>query len=131
MGHSWNEIPKDFLLELLEIYSVQKLEISKDHIKRFINLLTEIDNAPSDETPGQLEKRLAKSNILPKTYKYKRYGILQTLAVIGVLPTRAENDHQPARSDIVLPLAGWSGKFGVDFDKAKHVFKLDLSKAVF
>jgi len=46
------------------------------------------------------------------------------LAVIGVLPSSPKYDKQPVRSDIALPLAGWKGELGVNFDKANEVFKI-------
>lgn len=124
LGHSWNEEPENFLAELQEISEIDKPQVSDDEIERFISLLQEINKAEADETPGQLEKRLAKSKLLPKTDKYKRYGILQTLAVVGVLPTNPEFDNQPTRSDIVLPLSGWRGELGVDFDRLNEIFKV-------
>ena len=124
LGHSWNEMPAHFLGELQEISEMPKPRILEDEIEVFINLLKEINKADANETPGQLEKRIAKSKLLPKTNKYKRYGILQTLAVIGVLPSNSEFDNQPIRSDIVLPLAGWQVELGVDFNKVTEIFKI-------
>lgn len=123
-GHSWNEGCADFLPELEEISEIEKPNVTDADRARLINLLREIATADIDETPGQLEKRIGKSKLLPKTDKYKRYGILQTLAVIGVLPSDPDLDAQPARSDIVPPLAGWRGELGVDFDKAYEIFKI-------
>ncbi|MBY4891391.1 hypothetical protein KUL25_01285 [Rhodobacteraceae bacterium N5(2021)] len=77
------------------------------------------------------------------TDKYKRHGILQTLAECGILPndlvmplykgarTQVEfwEAHKrlkgSARSDIVLPLAGRRGRMGVDLDRYHDVFKAD------
>lgn len=126
LGGSWNEMPEDFLDELQEISQIEQPEVSDDDVERFVRLLNEIDNAEADETPGQLEKRIGKSKILPKTDKYKRYGILQTLAVVGVLPSSPALDKQPVRSDIVFPLAGWKGELGVDFDRASEIFNIEL-----
>ena len=125
-GHSWNERPAHFLAELQEITAVEIPELTESDVERFTSLLREIDKAETGETPGQLEKRIGKSKLLPKTDKYKRYGILQTLAVVGVLPSRSNFDRQPARSDIVGPLSGWRGELGVDFDKANEVFNIKV-----
>ncbi|MEP3890407.1 MAG: hypothetical protein ABJN69_08055 [Hellea sp.] len=128
-GHSWNEGCADFLLELEEISEVEKPNLTDDDRERFITLLQEIATAETGETPGLLEKRIGKLKLLPKTDKYKRYGILQTLAVIGVLPSDEGMNNQPARSDIVAPLAGWRGELGVDFDKAFEIFEIKAQSA--
>ena len=124
LGHSWNERPAHFLAELQEISEIPQPEIEAEEIEHLRILLKEINKADATETPGQLAKRIAKLKLLPKTDTYKRYGILQTLAVIGVLPTDRELNNQPMRSDIVMPLAGWKGVLGVDFEKASEIFKI-------
>lgn len=124
LGHSWNESPQGFLAELEEILTYPEPDVSKEDKSRLKDLLKLIAQAEPGETPGQLEKRIAKAKLLPKTDKYKRYGILQTLAIMGILPSDPAIDNQPARSDIVMPLAGWSGRMGVDFDKAVQAFDL-------
>lgn len=126
MGNSWNEQPEYFLAELQEISAEPKPELNEEDIQRFIQLLQEINNADKDETPADLEKRIAKSKLLPKTDKFKRYGIFQTLAVLGILPSKSEFDNQPEQSDIVFPLAGWKGELGVDFNKAKEIFQIEI-----
>ncbi|MFD2562878.1 hypothetical protein [Aquimarina rubra] len=128
LGHSWNESPKHFAAELEDILQYPKPEIYEKDKELLVKLLLSIDDSDKNETPGQLEKRIAKEKLLPKTDKYKRYGILQTLAILGILPSNAEFDNQPARSDIVLPLAGWRGELGVDFQKAIEIFELKVPK---
>ena len=122
LGHSWNETPANFLPELEEASTFEPPEITKEQIARLSALLRAINDASEDETPGQLEKRIASLKLLPKADKYKRYGMLQTLAVTGVLPSDPETDGQPARSDIVHPLAGWRGRMGVVYEVASKVF---------
>ena len=122
LGHSWNETPANFLPELEEASTFEPPEVTKEQIARLSALLRAINDASKDETPGQLEKRIASLKLLPKADKYKRYGMLQTLAVTGVLPSDPETDGQPARSDIVHPLAGWRGRMGVDYEVASKVF---------
>ncbi|KCZ86085.1 hypothetical protein HAD_10370 [Hyphomonas adhaerens MHS-3] len=122
LGHSWNETPAHFLPELEEASDWEAPEVTTVQVEKLSSLLQAISDASEDETPGQLEKRIASLKLLPKTDKYKRYGILQTLAVAGILPSDHDTDGQPARSDIVHPLAGWRGGMGVDYDVASKVF---------
>lgn len=126
LGYSWNEFPKNFTSELEDILQYPIPEITNKDKDYLVNLLISIDRATDNETPGQLEKRIGKEKLLPKTDKYKRYGILQTLAILGILPSKEELDKQPSRSDIVLPLAGWKGKLGVDFKKAIEIFEITM-----
>lgn len=126
LGHSWNEIPAHFLADLQEIMAVETPELTDNDVENFTRLLREIEKAELDETPGQLEKRIAKSKLLPKTDKYKRYGILQTLAVVGILPSCSSYDSQSVRSDIVPPLSSWRGELGIDIDKVYEVFRIKI-----
>lgn len=130
LGHSWNEFPKHFVAELEDILQYSKPEITDKDKDYLVRLLKSINNAEENETPGKLEKRIAKEKILPKTDKYKRYGILQTLAILGILPSKAELDNQPAKSDIAMPLAGWKGKLGADFEIAKKMFEITVPNKV-
>lgn len=141
LGHSWNEIPIHNLIELEEILKYEKPNLTTEDKNKLFELLNLIADAKPNETPGKLEKRIAKSKLLPKTDKYKRYGILLTLAECGILPndfigpaydkfsTRREvwkaskNLTTSHRSDIVLPLAGWKGENGVDFNRYKEIFE--------
>ena len=124
LGHSWNEFPKHFVAELEDILQYPKPEITEKDKTCLVKLLLSIQNADANETPGQLENRIGKEKLLPKTDKYKRYGILQTLAILEILPSKIELDNQPARSDIVMPLAGWKGILGVDLKKASKIFEI-------
>ncbi|MEH0154254.1 hypothetical protein V6R21_08915 [Limibacter armeniacum] len=124
LGHSWNESPISFLFELEEILTCHPVQVTQEDSDLLINLLAAINNAPKDETPSQLANRIGKEKLLPKTDKYKRYGILQTLAVTGILPNKNKLDNQHVRSDIVMPLAGWNGELGVDYKKAEEIFKI-------
>lgn len=145
-GHSWNELPLHFLIELEEALKFDQPEITGSDHQKLVELLSFIAEAENDETPGQLEKRIAKHKMLPKTDKYQRYGILQTLAECGILP----NDYfEPAydkfstqqelwetskkikgssRSDVILPLAGWRGINKVNFKRYKEIF-VDLMES--
>jgi hypothetical protein len=138
LGAVWNEMPLHFLIELEEIVKMEKPVITETDKTFLDNLLDFINQTEKDETPGKLEKRLAKNKTLPKTSKYSRYGILQTLAMCGILPNKlvvpdydgftnfrercAIKLKGSIRSDIVLPLAGWRGEYGVDYKKYKEIF---------
>ncbi len=127
LGHSWNEQPQCFVAELEDILQYSKPQVTEADKEILVKLLLLINQANENETPSQLEKRIGKEKLLPKTDKYKRYGILQTLALLEILPSNKELENlQPARSDIVMPLAGWRGRFGVDFKKAKEIFKITV-----
>jgi len=142
LGHSWNESPLRLLIELEESIHFEQPVIEETEKQYLRNLLYFISEAEPEETPGQLEKRICKAKLLPKTDKYMRYGILITLAECGILPNdliepsfdkfvtlkdKLEADKKTKsslRSDIVLPLAGWRGEFGVNFEKAKEIFSI-------
>lgn len=126
LGHSWNEHPAKFVCELEDILNYPEPMVKESDRKRLVALLTAIRRADKDETPGQLEKRIAKAKVLPKTDKYKRYGILQTLAVTGILPSDPSKDKQPSKSDIVLPLAGWRGELGIDENRVAQIFGIEI-----
>lgn len=140
LGHSWSEGPLGFFIELNEILNFEAPVITKEDKKILSNLIKLIQQAEPNETPGNLEQRLAKGKVLSQTDKYKRYGILLTLAEAGILPndyikplyeafyTRremwaaSENLKTSHRSDIVLPFGGWKGKNGVDFKRYEEIF---------
>jgi hypothetical protein len=140
-GHSWNELPLHYLIELEDIINMEKPIVTELDKKLLDDLLRIIEMAEKDETPGKLEKRISGNKILKNTDKYKRYGILQTLAECGILPNKliiprydkfmsfkeileAEKKLKGSiRSDIILPLAGWKGEYGINKDKYKIIFK--------
>ena len=139
-GYVWNEMPLCYLIDLEEFAEQPEVEPTQQDIGIFNNLLKAISTSADDETPGQLEKRLAKEKIIPDTDKYRRYGILEALAEVGVLPNpiqppaidrfitaeeKLENSNKlkgSPRSDIVLPFGAWRGNLGVDYERAKMVF---------
>lgn len=140
LGHSWNENPLSFLTELEESMTFEEPEITISDRKKLVELLEFIAKADSTETPGKLEKRLATHKFLDQTDKYKRYGILQTLAECGILTNKfirpkyeefasrkelweaSKKLTTSHRSDIILPLAGWKGENSVDFKRYKEIF---------
>lgn len=140
IGHSWNEMPLHFLVELEEAVTFDTPTISNADKQKSAALLDFIAAADKKETPGQLEKRIAAHKLLDQTDKYKRYGILQTLAECGILPNAfikpkyeeftiqtdlwkaSENLTTSFRSDIILPLGGWKGENGVDRKRYAEIF---------
>jgi len=141
LGQSWNEFPLSNLIELEEIINYDKPIITKKDREKLEQLLDCISKSEPNETPGKLEKRIAKSKILPNTEKYKRYGILLTLSECGILPNdlippsfdkfstfkeickASKNLKTSHRSDIVLPFGGWKGKNGVDYERFNEIFE--------
>ncbi|WP_407265514.1 hypothetical protein [Tenacibaculum maritimum] len=140
LGHSWNEMPIHNLIELEEVLTYDLPKVTEEDDTRLVKLLDVVADAMPDETPGRLEKRIAKSKLLPKTDRYKRYGILLTLSECGVLPNnlvaskydefltvkeineaskKLKTSH---RSDIVLPLGAWKGKEGVNYKRYREIF---------
>jgi len=141
LGHSWNENPLSFLIELEEAQHFDKPEVTQADKQTLIDLLKFIALAEIDETPEKLEKRIASNKALPQTDKYKRYGILQTLAECGILPNKLISSKYDKfipqtecweasrklttshRSDIVLPLGAWRGEYGVDWERYSEIFE--------
>ena len=141
LGHSWNEFPLHWLIELEEIVRYEQPQVTQQDKKCLFDLLKFIEKADENETPGQLEKRIASAKLLKNTDKYKRYGILETLAELGILPndlikptydgSSTFEECQEAysklkgspRSDIVLPFGAWRGKNGVNWKRYEEVFE--------
>jgi hypothetical protein len=141
LGHSWNEFPLHWLIELEEILKYEQPEVTSQDKKCLLDLLKFIEKTDEKETAGQLEKRIASAKLLKDTDKYKRYGILETLAELGVLPNdlikptyegfSTYEECQEAyrklkgspRSDIVLPLGAWRGKNGVNWKRYQEIFE--------
>lgn len=139
LGSVWNEGVQTFFVDLEELAAQsipEPTEADRATLKRLLEVAAEADPA---ETPSQLEQRLAKLKVVPDSDKYKRYGILEALAEIGVLPNRvmdpswdrfvtqqerwdaSKHVRGPARSDIVVPFGAWRGADGVDAARAKTI----------
>ena len=140
LGGAWNERPVRFLPDL-EAAAEQGLPSpGKADWQIFHALIETIAAQPPGTTPGQLEKVLATQKLLPKTDKYQRYGILQALAELGVMPnpylppsfdrailaterhTAGRQVPGGSRSDIVLPLSGWRAELGIDRSRLEKLF---------
>lgn len=143
LGYVWNELPANFLPDL-EAAAAQGLPSpSADDEAVFRRLIQVIGSQAPDTTPGELEKNLARLKLIPKSDKYARYGMLQALAEVGVIPNPILDPswdrhipyseriaaHQQVkgspRSDIVLPLAGWRGAEGIDGARLQQVFGIE------
>jgi hypothetical protein len=139
-GESWNESPLNFLIELEETIRFPKPVITNTDLEKLDELLNFIIQADLIEVPWELEKRIATHKMLPNTDKYKRYGILQTLAECGILENdfikpkyerlntdqeinkALENMRISHRSEIPLPFGAWRGKNGVNFERYTEIF---------
>jgi hypothetical protein len=133
----------DHLIDLNDIDNIH-LEFESAHSKTLHQLLTHIECAPSGEVPSDLEKRIAKSKILPKSNLASRLWTLRILSELGVMHNRIYpgysgalssysftkravweqemHDKSPSRSDPVWPLSIWRGGDGVNWKIARMVF---------
>lgn len=139
-GYSWNEIVSDFYLDLEEFSKLQPIAATEEDLQIFLSVINMIRNAPEEETPGQLEQRIKKSKLIPDCEKYRLRGQLMTLAELGVMynpfiqplfdgftdfNTLCEIGRKvpgSSRSDIVLPLSGWRGKYGICEERFHELF---------
>jgi hypothetical protein len=142
-GNVWNERPGRWCIELEELARSGAPQPTQEDRHTLLALLRACDASDAAITPGQLEQQLAKDKILRTTKtKYERYGILQALAETGILPNEliaprwdrfitpaeiwraSENLKGSPRSDVVLPLAAWRGRLGVDWQRAAEIFSI-------
>ncbi|WP_379151003.1 hypothetical protein [Paenibacillus sp. sgz5001063] len=105
---------------------------TREDIQLFNQLIQMLEAAADELTPGQFEKHLTSSKLLKGTAGTRR-GILQSLAMVGVLPNtilplapnhfakieeilngEQELNNTKGRSDMEMPWAGWQGKLGVN-----------------
>ncbi|OAT47179.1 hypothetical protein M997_1706 [Proteus hauseri ATCC 700826] len=110
--------------------------IPTDNDKKVFNQLLDLLRiAPEDETPGCFEKRLNEAKIISGD-KYTKRGILQSLALIGVIPNQfislsldtwnnfgditimeQQLKNTKGRSDMEMPWAGWNGALKINEEK--------------
>ncbi|WP_046216514.1 hypothetical protein [Paenibacillus wulumuqiensis] len=128
------------LTELAEMMNEQPVRPSAEDIAVFRSLLQVLDEAPANETPGQLEKRLTAMKLVKGTAGIRR-GILQSLATVGILPNvivelypdrwtnkeiimngELQLSNTRGRSDMQMPWAGWQGELGLDHNKLQQIF---------
>jgi hypothetical protein len=140
LGAVWNEGEGNYFLDLEEFLRGTPPEPTKADREVLRAVLRTASKVAPDCTPGGLEKELAAKKVIPSSEKYARYGILEALAMVGVLPNRLiapewdrlvtrtelwEASHRvkgAPRSDIILPFGGWRGELGVDWKRAKTLF---------
>ena len=140
MGYSGNELWGNYVAGLQEFAELEPCVPTEEDIKIFNDVIDMIRNAPTNETPGKLETRIKQSKMVPGYEKYRFRGQLMTLAELGVMPNPyikplydgftpfmercriAEQIPGSARSDVVLPLAGWRGDNPIDEERLKTLF---------
>ena len=139
-GSTWNEVAGRFYIDLEEFAGLQPQAPTEEDLQIFLAVIDMIRNAPENETPGQLEQRIKKSKIVPKYEKYWMRGQLMALAELGVMPnpfvkplldeftdltTLCEIGRKVpggSRSDIILPLSGWRGQYGICEERFSKLF---------
>ncbi|MFF2889305.1 hypothetical protein [Paenibacillus sp. NPDC057967] len=140
LGNAYGSNLWGALLDLKELAGQPPVKPTKEDIDVFRSLLASLARSGPDETPGEFEKRLAAEKVMPKN-KYVRRGILNSLAIAGVIPNLLVQTHfntwtdyeymvshgeklanTKGRSDMEMPWAAWSGELGVNGDVAKELF---------
>lgn len=140
VGNSYSSTPTHAYLNLAYVRHQPVVEPSDEDRQAFINLINLLRQAPSDETPGQFEKRLTAAKII-KGDVYTKRGMLDALARVGVIPNQfirltdsswtdfgdmvsCENqlNNTKGRSDMEMPWAGWKGSLGVDDVRLQQLF---------
>lgn len=145
LGFVWNESPARYFVALEELAMAppQPTKADRAVLRAALGLAAAMS---ADTTPGELEKELARKKLIPETDKYARYGILEALAMVGVLPNpllapewdrlvtqtelweASKRAKGGPRSDVILPFGGWRGKEGVDWARAKALFGVSKAK---
>lgn len=143
LGYHWSS-PEGVYADLSERIELPEIRPTEEDAGALKRLLETVDRADQDETPGRLEKRLSAERTL-KGNGGTRRALLEALAKIGVLPNTElpvdpnrwieheamieagmEMDTTQGRSDLEMPYAGWRGRLGVDWDRAKQLFGMYL-----
>jgi hypothetical protein len=140
LGNAYSSDPMYAYLNLMHLTEVSAVEPTKDDVITLSALLNLLRNAPIDETPGKLEKRLQEAKIL-KGDKYTKRGILNTLALVGVIPNQVitlsnkkwtnwgdiaicekQLSNTKGRSDMEMPWAGWIGSQKLNEQRVDELF---------
>lgn len=139
-GNSYTSNASYAYLNLKHLATVEPV-IPTDNDKAVFNQLLDLLRfAPENETPGRFEKRLTESKLISGN-KYTQRGILDSLALIGVIPNQfvplsldnwtdfgdiasEENklNNTKGRSDMEMPWAGWKGILKIDEEKVAEYF---------
>ncbi|NGZ77626.1 hypothetical protein [Saccharibacillus alkalitolerans] len=139
IGHAWAS-PIGVYADLTERLELPEVMPTSEDAVALRRLLEAVDRAADDEKPGALEKRLSAEKVLRGNAGTRR-ALLSVLAGIGVLPNIGlpiepdrwidheaiveagmELDTTQGRSDLEMPYAGWRGRLGVDWNRAKELF---------
>lgn len=139
-GNAYSSTALYAYLNLSHLLTTEPVMPTEQDKAVFRQLLDMLRCAPEDETPGQFEKRLKTSKLITGD-RYTLRGILQSLALTGVIPnqfltlslsqwtdfgdiTIAENQlkNTKGRSDMEMPWAGWKGNLSIDAEKAAVYF---------
>lgn len=127
-------------LDLEEFKKLPPQMPSQEDLHIFLSVINLIRHAPEDECVSKPEQRIKKAKLIPKCDKYKLRGLLITLSELGVMPSPSilplyegfteflercniisSTPGNPC-SDIVLPLGGWRGRYGICEERFQEVF---------
>ncbi|QDH20183.1 hypothetical protein [Saccharibacillus brassicae] len=139
LGYSWHS-PEGIYADLSERVDLPPVMPTAEDADALKRLLEALSRAEPDETPGKLEKRLSAEKVLRGNGGTRR-SLLDVLAWLGVIPNMGldmergvwtdyediieagmEFDTTQGRSDLEMPWAGWRGRLGVDWERAKTCF---------
>lgn len=140
VGNAYSSTPTHAYLNLAYLVKQPIEQPTEDDKQTFMALINLLREAPSDETPGQFEKRLMATKIIKGDVHTKR-GLLDALARVGVIPNQfiALNDSEwtdfgdivscenqlkntKGRSDMEMPWAGWKGHLKVNEERLQQLF---------
>ncbi|EGL18391.1 hypothetical protein [Paenibacillus sp. HGH0039] len=127
IGHAYTSQPHYAYLNLNHLLNAPAVQPTEQDVQTFSKLMDLLRIASDVETPGQFEKRLIAAKILSGD-KYTKRGILDTLAIVGVIPNpfltltpytwtdfgdiascEDRLNNTKGRSDMEMPWAGWRG----------------------
>jgi hypothetical protein len=133
----------DHLIDLKDIQNIN-LEFEESHSRTLHELLICIEGSPPGELPSELEKRISKLRILPKSNLASRLWALRILSELGLIRSKHDPDYSgalnfysyekrahweqqmhessPPRSDPVWPFSRWRGGDGVNWTIAHALF---------
>ena len=138
LGNAFGDSPDYAYLNLRYLLEHEAVLPTLEDIKVFSRLLELLRTAPVDETPGKCEKRLRAAKFMPAALHLR--GILHSLTLAGILPNQfvqLSKNHwvdygelnnygrqlkTQARSDLLMPWAGWDGSLGVDEERVEELF---------
>ncbi|MGN7513829.1 MAG: hypothetical protein ACTHOM_05595 [Allomuricauda sp.] len=133
----------EMLLDLKEVLTFKNITATDNEKSVFLKVIEIIENAPNDETPSKLIKRLAKEKCLPGSNNTSRVWIVKCLAELGILKNRYDANYSimnpfihygqkleweldihknsPSRAEVEFPISAWRGKLGVNRDYVEKI----------